>query len=194
MEAWRNSLAMTTQVITVELAHPGQLFTTDDVSPTSPLYTEYTAQPAMVTVRDMLLRHQPRKTANVDLVVVLPAEHIRPGLDQDLTSAVRRWVRAQNIIDIDSTGAGGAIGRRLLPVGVLAFFLFQFASVLVRNAAEPGDTYLVDVVGEGLSVTSWVLLWFPVQLITMEVWRSAVMRRRMRVLDRITVRLEPAED
>jgi hypothetical protein len=194
VEAGRNPLAMTTQVITVELAHPGQLFTTDDVSPTSSLYTEYTAQPAMVTIRDMLLRHQPRKTGDVDLVLVLPAEQIRSGLADELTTAVRRWVRAQNIIDIDSTGAGGAIGRRLLPLGVLAFFLFQFASVLVRNAAEPGDAYLIDVLGEGLSVTSWVLLWFPVQLITMEVWRSAIMRRRMRILDRITVRLEPAED
>jgi hypothetical protein len=185
---------MTTQVITVELAHPGQLFATDDVNPTSPLYTEYTAQPAMVTIRDMLLRHQPRKTGGVDLLLILPAEQIHSGLADELTTAVQRWVRAQNIIDIDSTGAGGAIGRRLLPLGVLAFFLFQFASVLVRNSAEPGDAYLVDVLGEGLRVTSWVLLWFPVQLITMEIWRSAIMRRRMRILDRITVRLEPAED
>jgi len=181
-------------VIAFELAHPSQLFTADDISPTSPLYTEYTAQPAMDTVRDMLLRKQPRGAADVELAVTLPADQIRPGLEEALTVAIRRWVRAQNLIDLDSTEAGGAIGRRLLPLGIVAFLLFQFASILVKDNADPSDAYLVDVVGEGLSITSWVLLWFPVQLMTMEVWRSAVKRRRLRVLDRITLRLVPADD
>ncbi|MBM3669268.1 MAG: hypothetical protein FJW97_04530 [Actinobacteria bacterium] len=181
-------------VIAFELTHPSQLFKADDISPTSPLYSEFTAQPAMDTVRDMLLRRQPRGTADVELAVTLPADQIRPGLEEALTVAIRRWVRVQNIIDLDSTEAGGAIGRRLLPLGILAFFLFQFASILIKNNADPSDEYLVDVVGEGLSITSWVLLWFPVQLMTMEVWRSAVKRRRMRVLDRISLRLVPAEE
>lgn len=180
-------------VIAFRLAHPEQLFKADDVSPMSPAYTEFTAQPAMDTVRDMLLRRQPRGTAEVELAVTLPAHEIHPGLQDDLTVAIRRWVHTQNVIDLDSTEAGGAIGRRLLPLGVLAFFLFQFASILVKNNADPSDEYLVDVIGEGLSITSWVLLWFPVQLMTMEVWRSAVKRRRMRVLDRISLRLIPEE-
>ena len=148
----------------------------------------------MDTVRDMLLRRQPRGTADVELVVTLPADQFRPGLEEGLAVAIRRWVKVLNVIDLDSTEAGGAIGRRLLPLGIVAFCLFQFASILVKNNADPSDEYLVDVVGEGLSITSWVLLWFPVQLMTMEVWRSGVKRRRMRVLDRISLRLVSAED
>jgi len=184
---------MASEVIAFTLSHPGQLFKADDISPTSPLYSEFTAQPAMDTVRDMLLRRQPRGSADVELAVTLPADQIHPGLEESLTVAIRRWVRTQNIIDLDSTEAGGAIGRRLLPLGIIAFFLFQFASILVKNNADPSDEYLVDVVGEGLSITSWVLLWFPVQLMTMEVWRSAVKRRRLRVLDRLTLRLIPGD-
>lgn len=180
-------------VITVQLSTPHQLFETDHVTPFSPLYTEFTAQPAMETVRDMLLRHQPRRSKSVELLLILPADQIRVGLDELLTQAVRRWVRAQNMMDIDSTEAGGAIGRRLLPLGVLAFLLFQFASVLVRNSAIPGDEYLIDVLAEGLSITSWVLLWFPVQLTTMDVWRAMIRRRRMKIMERMTVRVEPED-
>jgi hypothetical protein len=147
----------------------------------------------MDTVRDMLLRKQPRGTAEVELVVNLPCDQFQPGLEEALTVGIRRWVHAQNLIDLDSTEAGGAIRRRLLPLGVIAFFLFQLASILVKSNTKPTEEYLIDVVGEGLSITSWVLLWFPVQLMTMEVWRSAVERRRLRVLDRITLRLVPTK-
>lgn len=183
----------TRHVIKVHLSTPHQLFETDDLSPFSPLYTEFTAQPAMETVRDMLLRRQPHRSSSVELLLILPADQIQVGLDELLTQAVRRWVRAQNMMDIDSTEAGGAIGRRLLPLGVLAFLLFQTASVLVRNSAAPEDEYLIDVLAEGLSITSWVLLWFPVQLTTMDVWRAMIRRRRMRILERMTVRVEPED-
>lgn len=180
--------------IIVELSDPDQLFTAENISPTSPRYTEYTAQPAMDTVRDMLLHRQPRRNQDVELVVVLPSEQITPGLQEQLTTAVRRWVGVQNIIDIDSTEAGGAIGRRLLLLGVSAFMVVQLASIIVKNSGAAWDADLVEAVGEGLSVTSWVLLWFPVQLLTMDVWKSAIRRSRMKVIERMTVRVEAQDD
>lgn len=176
----------------VRLDRPEQLFETDPISPTSPDYTEYTAQPAMDTVRDLLLVRMPRRGSDVEIEVVLPPEHVRPGLDEELTAAVRRWVRVQNTIDVETTEAGGAVGRRLFLLGLLAFFVLQVSSIWVRNQADDVDSYLVDSVGEGLSVASWVMLWFPLQLATMEVWRAVLRRRRMRVIERVSVRVVPA--
>ncbi|MEI8262078.1 MAG: hypothetical protein WCG77_11335, partial [Actinomycetes bacterium] len=65
--------------LTVRLQSAEQLFEVVALNPTSPDYTEFTAQPAMETVRDLLLLRQPRKTDEVELLLLLPASHIRPG-------------------------------------------------------------------------------------------------------------------
>ena len=49
------------RTIVVRLQRPEQLFEADDVSPMSADYTEFTAQPAMDTVRDVLLMRMPPK-------------------------------------------------------------------------------------------------------------------------------------
>lgn len=192
MAAGRQSLTMArVRQFVVRLDRPEQLFATDSISPTSPRYTEFTAQPAMDTIRDLLLVHTPRKDTDVRIEVLLPPEQIRDGMDEDLTVAVRRWVRVQNSIDVETSEAGGAVGRRLLVIGILAFLVLQISSIWVRNQAQSYDGYLVDSVGEGLSVASWVMLWFPVQTATMEVWRAILRRRRMSVIERVSVHVAP---
>ena len=78
--------------------------------------------------------------------------------------------------------------------GVIAFFILQVTSIWVRQKANDHDGYLVDSLGEGLSVASWVMLWFPLQLATMEVWRAVLRRRRMRVIERVSVNVLPDPD
>lgn len=183
-----------TRRIVVNLQKPEQLFTADPVLPTSPDYTEYTAQPAMDTVRDMLLARQPARKTAIELVVRLPRSEMRAGIHDELGAAVRRWLKVQNLIDVDATHAGGAVGRRLLIFGVLTFLVLQLTSIVVRNSGGADDEYLFDAVGEGLSVTSWVMLWFPVQLVTMEVWRSSIRRQRMKIIERMNVVVEERTD
>ncbi len=177
-----------TRRIVIQLDDPKQLFVANPPPPTSPSYTEFTAQPAMETVREILLMHLPRRRTNVEIDLVLPAAQMRPGLDEELTSAVRRWVRVQNRMQGEATEAQGVIGRRLFLVGVLAFLFLQTLSILVKKYGDFWNDYLIDALGEGLSVTSWVMLWFPVQIFTVEAWRSSITRRRLRILERVTVR------
>ncbi len=106
-----------TRTIVVPLDHPEQLFVADFVKPSSRKYSAFTAQPAMDTVRDILLMRMPRKTTDIQLDVVLPADQVTEGLDTQLTDAVRRWVKVQNIMDVDSTEADGSIGRRAAVIG-----------------------------------------------------------------------------
>jgi hypothetical protein len=181
-------------MIVVKLNRPAQLFETDPVEPSSPDYTEYTAQPAMDTVRDMLLIRMPSRETSIDLQLVLPKASMRPGLDADLTAAVRRWVTVQNRIDVDTSHAAGAIGRRLFLLGLLAFMFLQCASIVVRKLGEDTNDLLLAALAEALSVSSWVMLWFPVQMFTMEVWRSTIRRRRMDDMERMTVHVVAVED
>lgn len=162
------------------------------MSPMSDAYTEYTAQPAMVTVRDLLLRRKPRREDEIVLTLVLPDHEIRSGLDAELTTAVRRWVRVENTVDVDASQAGGAVGRRLFVLGVAIFLVLQTLAIYLRQVGDSIDNDVVAAVAEGLSVTSWVMLWFPVQTFTMEVWRSSIRRRRAAVLERMVVQTVPA--
>lgn len=176
------------RTIVVPLKHADQLFVADDIRPWSPDYTEFTAQPAMDTVRDLLLRHLPRKTTEIEIQVILPNDQVRTGLADELTIAVRRWVKVQNIMDAEATGADGPIGRRLFVLGLLAFMVLQSISILVRKLAEQDSNNLpLDAIAEALSVSSWVMLWFPVQIVSVEAWRHALRRRRMDAIERLTV-------
>ncbi|MFM8349766.1 MAG: hypothetical protein ACKN9D_01725 [Actinomycetales bacterium] len=87
----------------------------------------------------------------------------------------------------EATAAEGVIDRRLFVVGVLAFLALQALSILVKKYGDFWNDYLVDALGEGLSVTSWVMLWFPVQIFTVEAWRRSIRRRRLRILEHVTV-------
>jgi hypothetical protein len=179
----------TTRTIVVTLSHPEQLFLADDVKPSSPDYSEFTAQPAMDTVRDMLLMRMPRKTTDIELEVVLPNDQVRSGLDNELTEAVRRWVRVQNTMDVESSQADGSIGRRLFLLGFLAFMVLQTLSIWVRKLGEDTNDFLLAAIAEALGVVSWVMLWFPVQMFTVEVWRASIKRRRMLAMERMTVKV-----
>ena len=57
----------------------------------------------------------------------------------------------------------------------------------MKKLGDASDDYFIDALGEGLGVASWVMLWFPVQTFTVEVWRSNIRRRRMDVIERMTV-------
>lgn len=177
-----------TRRIVIRLDDPEQLFYAKPPHPSSPDYTEFTAQPAMDTVRDILLMRTPRRHTSVEIDLLLPADQLRPGLDEELTSAVHRWVHVQNRIQGEVTEAEGVVGRRLFVVGVLAFLFLQTLSILVKKYGDFWNDYLIDALGEGLSVTSWVMLWFPVQIFTVEVWRSTIKRRRLRTLEQVSVR------
>jgi hypothetical protein len=176
-----------TRTIVVPLRHPEQLFAADPVKPSTTDYTEFTAQPAMDTVRDMLLMRMPRRTTDIQLQVVLPNDQVRAGLDAELTEAVRRWVRVQNRMDVESSEVDGSIGRRLFVLGFLAFMVLQCLSIFVRKLSEDTNDLLLAAIAEALGVISWVMLWFPVQMFTMESWRSSIRRRRMSAMERMTV-------
>jgi hypothetical protein len=142
----------------------------------------------------MLLTRMPRKATDIELEVALPNDQVRSGLDRELTDAARRWVRVQNAMDVESTDADGSIGRRLFLLGFLAFMALQLASIWVRKLGEDTNDLVLAAIAEALGVISWVMLWFPVQMFTMQVWRVSIRRSRMQAMERLTVRVVKSGD
>jgi len=175
----------------VRLQHPRQLFQADPVDPMSRLYTEFTAVPALDTVRDLVLA-SPTGHRGVRLVIELPSACVTPGLQEELTEAIARYVAVANTLDSDIRAADGPIVRRLLVLSVAAFFLVQTCAIWVRNLGERTGIDPVQALGEGLTVASWVLLWVPVQQLTVEQWRSHLQARRVRALRHPEIVVVPA--
>jgi hypothetical protein len=72
-------------------------------------------------------------------------------------------------------------------LGFLAFMVLQSLSIWVRKVGEETDDLILAAIAEALGVISWVMLWFPFQMFTMESWRASIKRRRMRAMERMTV-------
>ncbi|MCF8531007.1 MAG: hypothetical protein K9G05_07440 [Candidatus Nanopelagicales bacterium] len=178
----------------VQLDHPGQLFTADDIPPTDPRYTEYTAQPALDTVREELLIKTLPKNQPVELLLELPAEHIHPSTETQLNEAVHRYLQVENKLDQESFASRGPVFRRLLLVSVSVFFGIQMVAITIKNLTNADDYYVTDSISEGLAVTSWVILWVPVQFLTVDAWQRNLRRRRLRTINRMRVRLVASSD
>ena len=178
----------------VRLDHPGQLFKADDISPTDPRYTEYTAQPALDTVREELLIKTLPKNQPVELLLELPAEHIHPSTEAQLNEAVHRYLQVENKLDQESFQSRGPVVRRLLVVSIAVFFSIQMVSITIKNLTNSDDYYVTDSISEGLAVTSWVILWVPVQFLTVDAWQRSLRRRRLGTINRMQVRLVSRPD
>ncbi len=178
----------------VRLDHPGQLFKADDISPSDPRYTEYTAQPALDTVREELLIKTLPKNQPVELLLELPAEHIHPSTEAQLNEAVHRYLQVENKLDQESFQSRGPVVRRLLVVSLAVFFAIQMVSITIKNLTNSDDYYVTDSISEGLAVTSWVILWVPVQFLTVDAWQRSLRRRRLGTINRMQVRLVSRPD
>jgi hypothetical protein len=165
----------------IRLDHPGQLFKADDISPTDPRYTEYTAQPALDTVREELLIKTLPKDQPVELLL-------------ELNEAVHRYLQVENKLDQESFQSRGPVVRRLLVVSIAVFFAIQMVAITIKNLTNAEDYYLTDSLAEGLAVTSWVILWVPVQFLTVDAWQRSLRRRRLGSINRMQVRLVPTPD
>lgn len=178
----------------VRLDHPGQLFKADDISPTDPRYTEYTAQPALDTVREELLIKTLPKDQPVELLLEVPEEHIHPTTETQLNEAVHRYLFVESKLDQESFQSRGPVFRRLLVVSVIVFFAIQVIAITVKNLTNAEDYYITDSLSEGLAVTSWVILWVPVQFLTVDAWQRNLRRRRLRAINRMQVRVVASPD
>lgn len=131
------------------------LFRAPNLSPLSEDYQLYNSMPGIeYLAKDLTARGKPR---GLNLKLLLPASQIQPGLESEAESAVKRYCDSR-IADIeqDLRILSEQVRQTLLWAVPGWFALLGLAQILSRVGE-----FEVDIVGQGLGVAAWVLLWFP---------------------------------
>ena len=127
-----------------------------------------------------------RIPSHVRTSVELPAEEIDPSLEQRMRDAVARYCRVKlGALDVELRRTT-QLGLRTLVVGFLAVIALNAASRQLDNSSND----FILAISQGLSIVSWVTLWFPVNLLLYDRWyyrRDQTVYRTLLAME-ITVR------
>jgi hypothetical protein len=140
------------------------LFVPPDLSPFSPDYETYGDRSGVDVVVTRLKNESLRSRFRA--VVELPAEEIKPGIEQLTAAAIQRYCRVKLAgVDRDL--------REVTRHGIRALFVGLVAVLVVNGVARPlerSDDTILQLLAEGLQVTSWVILWVPISLLVYDRW------------------------
>ena len=150
--------------VTLALRAPADLFTPPTSDPFSEEFESYGEKPALdAIVAEMEAGKIPSR---VRTLVELPAEEIDPSLEQRIRDAVARYCRVKlAALDVELRKTT-QLGFRTLVIGFLAVIVLNAASRELDNS----NNDIVLAISQGLSIISWVTLWFPVNLLLYDRW------------------------
>jgi hypothetical protein len=150
--------------ITLPLPALENLFVAPTIDPFSPDYTTYGDRSGMDHIAARL-RGEGR-ASSIQATIELPPDAFQPGTEKRATEAVERYCRVKV----------GRLDEDLHEVtrhGIRALLFGLFAVFVLSGLARPldrSDESVLQVVAEGLQVTSWVILWVPIGLLVYDRW------------------------
>jgi hypothetical protein len=171
--------------ITLQLPALANLFVAPDLDPLSPEYEAYGDQSGMDVIVSRL--RSERLGGRIRSTVELPAGAIEPGLEERARDAVGRYCRVKLAGLERSVREVTRHGVRALVVGLLAVLVLNG---IARPLDRTDDTVL-ELVAEGLQITSWVILWVPISLLVYDRWYYGRDRKIYRRLEEMEMRVVP---
>jgi len=165
------------------------LFEEPDITPFSEWYEIYSERSGIGYVLDELSDTPDVDTIN--LTIRLPDADITDGLALKVERAVAKYCRARLRAIEEKWDTERARNLRMLLFAICSVALLVTVSHLLSRIDSPG----VDVVAEGLSIASWVMLWYPLQNLVFTRWEHRADRRVLLALEEsIAIRIQPLED
>jgi hypothetical protein len=163
------------------------LFRTPLISPMSEDYHPYSNIPGVEFIAKEFMGR--RGVRSIDLTLFLPASEIEPDLEMRVRAGISRYCDSR-IKDIDEDLAVLRTQvRQTLLIAVAAWFvLIGLAQVLSRV-----DQAVFDILGQGLGVAAWVLLWFPLDAIIFGIRHRQADRTVYRRVAETKVRILPLD-
>jgi hypothetical protein len=171
--------------ITLPLPALENLFVAPDLDPLSSDYEVYGDRSGTDRIVSRLRTERP--SARIQATVELPADAVRPGVEQQAADAVGRFCRVKLERLDEDLHEVTRHGIRALLFGLFAVLVL---SALSRPLERSGDS-LLEVVAEGLQVTSWVILWVPIGLLVYDRWYYSRDRKIYRRLQDLEIRIVP---
>jgi hypothetical protein len=148
--------------LTVQVAKVEHLFVPPDTNPLAQHEGEVMGEPALMRVARRLMAAR-NMSGTKKLVVLLPREHIEPGLAGRVRAALVRYCA----LKLEDNAAELAIMRRqagrLLVRGILILVVCVAISTAFRSELFPLPPLINNGLGEGFNVIGWVMLWRPVE-------------------------------
>jgi hypothetical protein len=179
--------------VTLRLKTIDHLFTEPDLSPFDPYYAPYSFAAGI----DYLIgeiRRRPSAT-HTKLTVLLPPDQIAadPGLAARTREAIGRYAEAWANSARQTQDIEGIRARRVLGVAALFFAVANFLYLWYgRTESVLGVSGIVlDVAVEGLSVASWVAIWWPLDHLLHANWQLHLDERSYRRLQGLHLQVLP---
>src|ERR671932_269364 len=141
--------------VTLEYTDINWLFDQPDVSPFSENFHEYSTRPGIEHIYNEL--HANPSLKRVETTILLPPDQTTPALEQQTREAIRRYclARSQEVGQDERA-------LRWRSLGALAIALVLFVPyVIVEKPLQESEIWLLNLIGEGMSILIWVALWFP---------------------------------
>jgi hypothetical protein len=163
------------------------LFRTSAISPMSEDYQPYSNMPAVEFIaREFAGRRGMRAVA---ITLLLPPTQIEANLESAVRAGIGRYC-ASRMMDIDEDLAVLRTQvRQTLLVAVVAWFVLIGLAQLLSKVDHP----VFDIVGQGLGVAAWVLLWFPLDAIIFGVRHKRADRAVYDKIARAELQILPAD-
>jgi len=179
--------------VTLRLMSIEHLFAEPDLSPFDPYYAPYSFAAGI----DYLIGEMQRRPSatRTELTVLLPPEQIEeePGLEARTREAIGRYAEAWATSARQTQDIEAIRARRVLGVAALFFAVANFVYLWYgRTESMLGTSgLLLDVAVEGLSVASWVVIWWPLDQLLHASWQHRLDERAYRSLQDIHLRILP---
>jgi hypothetical protein len=172
--------------ITLKLPTLANLFVAPDLDPFSPEYEAYGDQSGI----DVIVSHlRERPGGRVRSIVELPAGEVEPGLDERAGDALGKYCKVKLAGLERSLQEVTRHGVRSLVVGLVAVLVLNG---IARRLDQSDDT-LLELVAEGLQITSWVILWVPISLLVYDRWYYSRDRKIYRRVEEMEIRVVPRQ-
>lgn len=150
--------------IRLPLLSLANLFVPPELDPFSPEYESYGDRSGIDVIAARLKGESLRSRFRA--VVELPPDELEPGVEQQAGDAVRRYCRAKLAGTERDLREVTRHGIRALLVGLVAVLVLN---AVARPLETSGDA-LLELLAEGLQITSWVILWVPIGLLVYDRW------------------------
>jgi hypothetical protein len=179
--------------VTLRLKAIDDLFRDPDLSPFDPYYAPTTCVAGM----DYLVAEMQRRPGDTptELTVLLPPDQIAacPDLEARTRTAIARYSEAWASTTRQARDVETFKTKRVAGASVLIFLVANLLFIWYgRTGSILGvSNILLDVMMDGLSITSWVAIWWPLDQLLHARWQSEQEENAYHSLQRIALRVLP---
>jgi hypothetical protein len=155
--------------VTIKLRELEQLYLAPDMDPFSDLEVEMFGESAFQRIQKQLEPGFWQKSGKLRLVILLPKDKIKPGLDEKVMRAIDRSTELRTKDNNLAARNERWNGLRRLTVAVLVSLGIIAVSALLFNTLLsdlPRDIY--SLLYGFLALVMWVLVWNPIDILAFE--------------------------